>query len=114
MLLYSDKEIIENAARIKQHRSSINGSDSVPRKKAKLYTETISLTKRYKNILDNTPEEHKELDKSGKDKKKIWVTGFVRLQPYGPNNELRKPIYIEPHSSYAWVNEGFSLTKIVE
>lgn len=67
-----------------------------------------------KTSLDNTPEEHKELDKLGKYKKKIWVTGFVRLQPYGSNNELRKPIYVEPHSSYAWVNEGFSLTKIVE
>ena len=66
MLLCSDKEIIENTARIKQHESSINGRDSVPRKKAKLHTEIVSLTKRCKNILDSAPEEHKESDKSGK------------------------------------------------
>ncbi|RAV12435.1 hypothetical protein DQP55_12515 [Mycolicibacterium sp. GF69] len=28
-----------------------------------------------------------------------WVRGYYKMQPYGPRSELRKVIYIEPHTA---------------
>jgi hypothetical protein len=46
------------------------------------------------------------LDKEGKALKNIHVRGFLRNQPYGPKNQLRKLIYIEEFYAHRWVDKG--------
>lgn len=46
------------------------------------------------------------LNQEGKVKREVFIQGFLRHQPYGPKNSLRKWIYVEGFESSRWAREG--------
>ena len=46
------------------------------------------------------------MDKDGKVKREVFIRGFLRNQPYGPEHSLRKWIYVEGFESSRWTKEG--------
>jgi hypothetical protein len=52
-----------------------------------------------------------DMDKEGKIKREVFVNGFLRHQPYGPEHKLRKWIYIDGFESTRWNND--KPTKII-
>jgi hypothetical protein len=69
----------------------------------------VYLDKRYMSKHKN--EIHGELDTEGKILKDVYVHGFLRYQPYGPDRKLRKWIYVEGFDSTRWAKPGH--TKII-
>jgi hypothetical protein len=49
---------------------------------------------------------HREIDKDGLILKDVYIHGFLRLQPYGPDHRLRKWIYVDGFDSSRWAKEG--------
>ena len=43
------------------------------------------------------------MDKEGKIKKDVFISGFLRHQPYGPGRSLRKWVYVDGFASSRWV-----------
>ena len=44
------------------------------------------------------------MDKDGKVKQGVFISGFLRHQPYGPKHSLRKWVYIDGFESSRWAN----------
>jgi hypothetical protein len=64
----------------------------------------IYIDTRYKS--DAAKGDHKPFDKEGKRLEKVYIQGFLRNQPYGAGQKLRKWIYVEGFASTRWKREG--------
>ena len=53
------------------------------------------------SIPDSIP-----MDKTGKEKRDVYIDSFLRHQAYGPEYSLHKWIYVEGHDSSRWANTG--------
>jgi hypothetical protein len=67
----------------------------------RIYIDTYYVPK-YNNLAGN----HNELDKEGKILKDVYVHGFFRYQPCGPESRSRKWIYVEGFDSTRWARLG--------
>ena len=81
------------------------------KRKSGIYRKQISLSKRYKAIKR---ERHEAMDKDGKVLTTINVSGYVRNQPYGEGNSLRKKIWIDGFTRGQWVRSGVTYVTIKE
>jgi len=73
-------------------------------KKTEWTYQRIYLDKKYTSSSNNSF--HEVLDKNGKVKKIVEISGFLRYQHYGVKNSLGKYIYIESFESSRWIKEG--------
>ena len=64
----------------------------------------IYIDAKYNSRQENN--DHMPINKEGKVKHEVFIQGFLRHQPYGPNHGLRKWIYIEGFESSRWANKG--------
>lgn len=70
---------------------------------------SISLTKRYRySRLNGGENVFRSLEKEGKVKTIVSVSGYIREQPYGEGRKLRKTIWVEGFTRGQWVREGLS------
>jgi hypothetical protein len=58
-------------------------------------------------------EKYTPLNKDDKELKSVHIQGFLRNQPYGPNNKLRKWIYVEGFESHRWSESDSKHTRII-
>ena len=70
---------------------------------------SISLTKKYRySRLNGGENVFHTLEKEGKIKTLVSVSGYVREQPYGKGRAMRKTIWVEGFTRGQWVREGLS------
>ncbi|MCQ2367414.1 MAG: hypothetical protein MJ109_00165 [Kiritimatiellae bacterium] len=111
LMMQADKQILDIHRTYKEFKDKKKERES----RGLVSHQTVALTQRYRIHMDRcrTDSQVVVLDKEGKILKTTMVTGFIRQQHYGPGNTLVKTIFIEPHETHVWINEGLRITKVV-
>ena len=110
LMIEADRTPIAIEEKRTHYANSVNGKGIKPNNfKSDWIEKRVFIDKKYIPIYKN--ESHEELDKEGKILKDVYVHGFLRYQPYGPELSLRKWIYVEGFDSTRWAKNGH--TKVI-
>ena len=72
---------------------------------------TVYLSDRYRSLVRRRYS-RSELDRNGKRLSTVFVSGFVRQQPYGPGGSLRREIWVDGFTRGQWVNSGLTMITV--